>query len=261
MKKIDKVSLIMPYYDNAGMLAEHYAHWVKFPDEIKRRMEVIIVDDGTPTTAAGEVPRPEKGLPPLKIFRVAVDLPWHQHACRNIGAHEARKSWLFLTDMDHLIPEETWRNIFKLDAEPPHTVYTHLRVDAPDMQPKIKNGQEHPHPNTFLMSKEFYWMIGGYDEDFCGVYGTDGMFRKRLWAVARHKPLRDPIIRYDREVLADASTRTLQRKEGRDPEAKPRIEKMKREKGTLGKPSVLTLPYQCVFKRDPYRIPRPQDKG
>lgn len=249
---IERVSLVMPYYDNPGMLEIHYETLAHFPDEIKDRIELIIVDDGSPVTPAATVKRPD-GLPRTKIFRVAVDMPWHQHAARNIGAHEARHDWLMLTDIDHLLPLQSWKDIFAI--EPPiavQDVFTFTRYEADTGKRKIKNGNEHPHPNTFLMRKDFFWSVGGYDEDYCGVYGTDGMWRKRLWGVAKQKHLKTKIIRYMREVQPDASTTTLPRKEGRDPMAKPRIEQMKREKGTVGVPTVLSMPYTRAY---PHKLP------
>ena len=250
---IPRISLVMPYYDNPGMLAKHYATWAAFPDHLKRRIEIVIVDDGSPGVAAAEVPRP-KGLPSLKIFRVTVDLPWHQHAARNIGAHEARGPFLLLTDMDLLVPENTFVELLNLTPDRESVVYTFLRIDADTMQPKLHptTGEEHPHPNTFAMSKEFYWRVGGYDEDYCGIYGTDGLFRKKLWKIAKHEPLRLPIIRYSREVLPDASTTSLPRKEGREEGAKQRIDDLKRKDGTFGKPKVLSMPYLTAYKFDPY---------
>lgn len=251
---ISRISLVMPYYDNPVMLAKHYETWAAFPDELKRRLEVVIVDDGSPGIAAAQVERPN-GLPSLKIFRVTVDLAWHQHAARNIGAREAKGPFLLLTDMDLLVPEETFIELLKFDPKSESEVYTFLRIDADTMKPKLHplTGKEHPHPNTFAMSKKFYWMVGGYDEDYCGIYGTDGLFRKKLWAVADHVPLRLPIMRYAREVVADASTTSLPRKEGREEGAKQRIDDRKRADGTFGKPKVLSMPYLCAYKHDPYR--------
>lgn len=241
-----KLALVMPYYDNPGMLAFHYKTWCSYPQEMRDRLEVVIVDDGSPGIAAGEVERPE-GLPNLKIYRVTVDLPWHQHAARNIGAFRAKSPWLLLTDMDHLVPEATLQTLLDLEADP-DVVYTFPRVD-PKLQPKIHpvSGCPHPHPNTFLMTKELFWKIGGYDEDFCGIYGTDAYFRKRMEAACRKIHLQVPLILYSRDDMPDASTRSLPRKEGRPPGVKKMVMARKRREGTLGKPKVLSMPYVRVF--------------
>jgi hypothetical protein len=36
------------------------------------------------------------------------------------------------------------------------------------------------HVNSYFLSKDLYWSIGGYDEDFWGMYGTDKLFRNRV---------------------------------------------------------------------------------
>jgi hypothetical protein len=45
---------------------------------------------------------------PLQIYRIMVDVRWNQDAARNIGAAHAENNWLVLTDIDHMVPEETW---------------------------------------------------------------------------------------------------------------------------------------------------------
>jgi len=242
-----KVSLVMPYYDNPQMLAVHYETWRAYDPVLKDKLEIVIVDDGSPNTAAAEVARPEE-LPRLKIYRVTVDLPWHQHAARNIGAFRAHSPWLLLTDIDHLLPETSFANLLKYNDA--GCVYTFARLDAPDLRPKLHpvTGEPHPHPNSFAMTKELYWQVGGYDEDYCGVYGTDGLFRSRLYAAGHRVHLNDvPLVRYSREVLADASTVSLPRKDGREPGAKKAVAERKKRDGTIGKTKTLSMPYIKAF--------------
>jgi hypothetical protein len=70
-----------------------------------------------------------------------------------------------------------------------------------------------PHPNSWLLTRAMYDRVGGYDERYRGVYGTDGIFAKQLRQNARKiAPLKEVLIRYPREVVPDASTTTLARK-------------------------------------------------
>jgi hypothetical protein len=101
-----RLSIVMPYYMNPGMLAHQYETWAAYPADLKERVDIVIVDDGSPVSPAADVPRPE-GLPPLGIFRVLEDRPWHQHGARNLGAFVAKGPWLLLTDMDHVLPAES----------------------------------------------------------------------------------------------------------------------------------------------------------
>lgn len=195
------------------MLAEQFRVWAGYPEDLKSQIEVLVVDDGSPEPA-GDVPRPD-GLPALRIGRLTdtadpMTPPWRQDACRNRAAHHAVGEWLFLTDMDHVLPADSLRALLGYISSGSDVVYMFDRLDAPHLKPKKDNrGERHPHPNSFAMRRDRYWMLGGYDEDLCGVYGTDGPFRRRVDALSRVEQLWDvPIIRYPREVIPDASTRT-----------------------------------------------------
>ncbi len=201
-----QLSLCLPYYKNPGMLAEQYRVWSGYPPELKDQMEVVLVDDGSPAKQAPAIVLRPEGLPALRIYRVLVDLPWHQHGARNLAAREAIGEWLFLTDMDHVLPAESLRRLLALLPAQEHVFYTFARLDAPDLRPtRNERGELKPHVNTFAITKARFWQIGGYDED-CVGYGTDSYFRQRLKAACPARHLENiPIIRYPREVIADAS--------------------------------------------------------
>ena len=110
------------------------------------------------------------------MFRVAFDKPWNQDAARNIGAFEARGEYLLLTDIDHVIPEETLKDLMTLEDE--RTVYT-LARKAHFSETVIAS-----HVNSYVMARTLYWSIGGYDEEFWGTYGSDRLFRNRVRRVA-----------------------------------------------------------------------------
>lgn len=206
------LSIALAFYRNHGMLLEQMRVWAGYPADLKSRIEVIVIDDGSPE-AAIDVPRPE-GLPALTIGRLAdvadpFTPPWRQDAARNRAAYEARGEWLFLSDMDHVLPADSARALLQRCDFGTDVVYSFHRLDAPRLTPKRdKQGNLHPHPNTYAMRKSRYWAIGGYDEDCCGIYGTDGPFRRRLLNMSTLVHLHDvPIVRYPREVIPDASTR------------------------------------------------------
>lgn len=201
-----RLSLVMPYYRNPGMLAHQYAVWADYPAPVKTQIEIVLVDDGSPDPAM-DVPRPA-GLPSLRIFRVLEDRLWHQHGARNLGAHQAAGPWLLMTDMDHVVPAESLAQLLSIVTAARDSFFTFHRLDAPDLTPKLLHGQPHPHQNTFAVRKTRYWAAGGYDEDLCGFYGTDGYFLQRLVRGAEITHLTDvPVVRYSRDVIPDASTR------------------------------------------------------
>ena len=243
------LSFCLAFYRNQGMLAEQYRIWAALPDDLKAQIEIIIGDDASPEPAAA-VPRPS-GLPPLRIFRLQ-DVtrperpPWRQDAIRNRAVDLARGSWLFLTDMDHVLPENSLRQFLKR-TDGVDVVYSFQRLDAPDLTPKRDSkGNLHPHPNTYAMTKARYWKLGGYDEEFCGIYGTDGWYRRMLLNSAPFVHLENiPIVRYSRDVIPDASTKS---REDRDNARAPGVVNRRlAEKAEQNlKPVVLSIPWELV---------------
>jgi len=202
------LTLVLPYYENPGMLVEHQRVWAAYPDDLKARLHVIVVDDGSPTRHAREVVT-ETGVASFRLFRCLVDVRWNWIFCRNLAMAHAATEWALLTDIDHVMPGETLRSLTeqRLSSD---RVYRLSRVDVPALTPYK------PHPNTWLLTRVLFDRIGGYDERFSGFYGSDFDFRDRAAAVATLVMLPDRLIRYPREVIADASTTTYGRKEPQD---------------------------------------------
>lgn len=209
-------TLVMAYYENAGMLAEHSRAWAKLPDDIAENLNVIVVDDGSPTAPAEAAAKSSHssgwaGVASFQIWRMGVDVRWNQDACRNVGVREAPTPWVLLTDMDHLVPEATWRRLM-LGKLKKRRVYRFGRVTAPEMTPYKY------HPNSWALTRDLYWQAGGYDETLAGNYGTDGDFLNRIRRTADIEDLSEVLIRYPRELIPDASTTTLERKRPADKE-------------------------------------------
>lgn len=244
------LTIVMPFYRNATMLGIQYAGWAAWPDRVKQHVSIVLIDDGSPEPAV-DVERPE-GLPSLRIYRVLEDRPWHQHAARNLGAHVAETKWLLLTDMDHVLPVNGVISLLKrigmerLDEE---TAYMLDRVEADTGLPTIgADGKPKPHPNSFVLTRDHYWRIGGYDEDYCGVYGTDGLFKTRAFRLGAKGHLKHIALqRYWRDLVPDASTTTLQRKDGRDPQAKKAVALAKAARGEADVVKVLQFPWERVL--------------
>lgn len=203
------ITLVMPYYDNAGMLRKHLQTWDDYPGASRKHFAVIIVDDGSPTSPAFDV---LKDNPPsfLKLYRCKVDVRWNWIFCRNLAMSELKTDWALMTDIDHLLPKETLKPLL-FEKHEPDNVYRLSRRNAP-------NGESYKaHPNTWFLTRQMFQKIGGYDERFSGYYGSDADFRERAKDTAKQVVmLSDCLIRYPREVIADASTTTYGRKEEQD---------------------------------------------
>jgi hypothetical protein len=208
---VKELTLIMPYYDNPEMLEEQQRQWLKYPEELRRRLHVIVVDDGSPRWPARPHVWPtDLGLASFRLYRTLVDVRWNWLFCRNLGVSEATTDWIFMTDIDHVMPGKTLARLLEAKLEA-GKAYRMSRVDAPHKTPYK------PHPNTWLMTRALFDKIGGYDERFSGFYGTDGEFRRRVQDNSTEIVLLPlTMVRYPREVIADASTTTYGRKEEQD---------------------------------------------
>lgn len=209
MTKKIPFSLVMPYHNNPGMLAKHYDVFRTWPEDIKRAVEVVICDD-----ASDEPTFPytyEYGavvLPRVRRFRIPPPhVAWSHRVATNIAASEARGYWLLITDIDHVVPVETWR--FLTDDGRPKlrtdVAYRFERVNADGSPYK-------PHPDSWLFHVSLWSQIQGYDERYRGHYGQNYPFIERVERVAHIEVLPTPLVRYSRDDIPDASERVLTRK-------------------------------------------------
>lgn len=232
------LTIVMAYYDNPHMLETHYTQWRSLPIHLRDLLHVVIVDDGSPNTPAR--PPVDAFDFALQIYRVDVDVRWNQDAARNIGVHHSETEWVLLTDMDHGVPIKVLDTLMS-KAWDPRKAFKFARVSAPDLTPYKS------HPNSWMMTRKLYDAIGGYDERFAGLYGTDGDFRDRVHKVAGEAvELKEALVRYPRQIIPDASTTTYLRKQ---PEDREGIARVKQERAAEGKwrPKRLTFPYHRVY--------------
>jgi hypothetical protein len=228
------ITLCMAYYLNAGMLRAQYTRLQSLPDSLRRYVSFSLVDDGSPSDPAWLEPVGYRAV----LHRITVDVRWNQDAARNLAVNFAPGPWVLLTDMDHLVPRVTWERLILGDLDA-RTVYRLGRVNYPGGDPYK------PHPNTWLMTRHMFDTIGGYDERFAGYYGTDADFAERVKRYACVEFLPEVVERVPREIIADASTTTYERK---TPQDRENIAAIKRRR-SLEPPPVRPLRHLFPFER------------
>lgn len=189
------LSLIVTYYGQPAMLAEHARIW----DTYDRCPEIIVIDDGSNVPA---VPQPHS-----RGYRVLKDIPWHQDGARNLGADVATTEWLLFLDIDHVIGnEELNRLLALLPSLPADTAFRPARRLVDDAY-ALKRAA-----NIWLIRRRDFWRVGGYDERLCGRYGTDLEFRPRLRSVLAEADLPITLDVYRDSNIEGASTPDLDRR-------------------------------------------------
>lgn len=166
-----KLSIVLAYYDNPKMLEYQFEFIRALPAQLLRQLEVVVIDDASPLYPAVSVAERFSDLP-LLVFRIAENKPWNQDAARNIGAYECSSESMLLTDVDHVASVATLKLLISHGT--PKRIYSLGRTAH------FTGREIHSHVNSYFLSKEDFWAVGGYDEDFWGTYGTDVFFRNRL---------------------------------------------------------------------------------
>lgn len=206
-----ELTIVLPFFQNLGMLAEHQRVWADYPGALRSRVHVVVVDDCSPK---GHRPNRKSvtvdGLASFRILRLVEKKRWNWLACRNLGAKVAMTDWLLLTDIDHVLPASTLRHVLE-GALRHDDAYKFARVTATQRWPYDVSTLPpyKPHNDSWLLTKSmfFHKRVMGYDERLSGCYGTSGEFTDRVRSAARAIVAQPYVlIRYPREVIADAST-------------------------------------------------------
>jgi hypothetical protein len=213
------LTLIVPYYRQPLMLARQLEEWEKYPAGI----EFLVVDDGSPEPAREVLARTSAPMRDrLRLYRIGVDLAWNREGARNLGAAKVTTEWLVQIDIDHILPAAASAHLVEYDPSP-HFWYKFPRwrngkADETRMKDALARdvefGEVKPHIDSYLITREMYWGINGYDEDFVGCLGggTDFLHRlERNYGAALMLPADICLHVYTRDKIADASVSTLSR--------------------------------------------------
>lgn len=164
-----KLSFIIPMYIEEFDIP--YMQVLTFWNEVARKHEVIIVDDGSPNRSAPFLPQ---YFTNINFERIKENIPWNQPAARNLGAAVASGDILVFTDFDHIFETKDFSVIIDNFKDKPNgKTYLFNR---------IKDGKSiHHHPCSFAILRDDF---RGFDESFCGHYGYDD-----TEFINRHKPI------------------------------------------------------------------------
>ena len=161
----------------------------------------MFVDDGSSPPILASAPARS-----MRAFRVLDDIPWNQPGARNLGALNASGEWILFHDIDHFISSQNTSDILsQLDSLNPMRMYrfsrAYLNSDAAIAS----------HMNTFLIQKELFVSLGGYDSDFSGNYAFDDTFFDDVFRLANGKVsmLTSIVVRVDETLITKNLSRDL----------------------------------------------------
>lgn len=191
----------MAVYGQPKMLAKQIEVIQAYPPEILGRLTVIVVDDcGEPPAVTPET---------WKLFRITQDIPWNQGGARNLGMKHAQ-GWCVMLDPDMIVDVGIACRF--MDA-----IKTLERGQVVRFGLKHMNGSrkdiDMSSPNTYLIHRDDFWRVGGYDEDYAGGKGWSDV--QLLQVLADHFKMRGRndlwVEFYDTDAFSDAQVMTLNR--------------------------------------------------
>jgi len=159
-----KLSVVIPVYNSHEIVRRQLIHL----RSLNLPVEIIIVDDGS--------------NPPIEGVSLRMDskLAWTQGLARNAGAKMATGEYLFMTDIDHIISKEALEDALNFTG---NKMIFRRQIAILDENGEIKQDKEtladwgytkdnldaSVHGNTFVMRKDVFEGLGGYDPKTCTI--------------------------------------------------------------------------------------------
>lgn len=170
------LTIFFPYYNNLIELKKNIYHYNDLSPKLKEKIEIFIVDDGSNKIHALDILKTMNYNLNLTLYRINIDIPWNMPETNNLAFKFAKYDILLRTDIDNFIDEKNLLKIFdKNICDKNMYFFDRYLIDLNNKKKKIKY-----HPNTYLISKQLFDKIGGYNESFSGNYGYDDIeFIKR----------------------------------------------------------------------------------
>lgn len=207
------ITLLYAYYENPSMLKEHLNIWAHYSYDAKVQTRFIIVDDGSPRNPAAPIVkafRDKHDDLAIRVARIVPNIPWNQDGARNLGMRLAHTDWVYMTDMDHVVPKAEVEKMLHFARHEAREGEYYMPIS----QIKLDGTVLGEHPNSYLFSVRDFWMVGGYDETFSGWYASDGNFRKNMrgWLKEIKTSAWHTVV-YRKEDIFDACTHDFGRKD------------------------------------------------
>lgn len=169
-----KLSIIIAVLNSHEIVRRQFLFWSKM--QLPDGVEFILVDDGSdPPILYPEIPVKNLTIHQTNDFR-----PWTVSLARNKGAELAKGEYIIMTDIDHILVQETILQAYEFTGDRRYfqRYFGFLTEDGNFSQDgktlleygltkefQRRNFKAPVHGDSFLMRKELFFKAGGYRLD------------------------------------------------------------------------------------------------
>ena len=161
-----ELTVVIACYGQPLMMRHQIERVATYSEAVQARLNYVIVDDcGKPPMSVSDVELLDSIVKSARLFRVTQDIPWNQMGARNLGMHHSSGVCVML-DPDMLFDAATMSRMIEAASKLPrgHVAKFVLRH-------KNTGKVDNTSPNTWMLHRDDFFAVGGYDEDFAGNKG------------------------------------------------------------------------------------------
>jgi predicted glycosyltransferase involved in capsule biosynthesis len=160
----EPITLLYTYYNHPKELIDiHLKEWELINKHFPNKVKYIIIDDCSTIPLLINFEN-------LTIYRILDNIKWNQGGARNLGFLLSTTNWIFCSDIDHVLPFDSFSKLYVL-PKIKNNYYKIARIINTDI---IVDNTEKT-GGGYLLSRDLFFKIGGYDEDFSGNYGFEDL--------------------------------------------------------------------------------------
>jgi len=178
------ITLYFPFYNQHEALKFNLDLYSSFDKDLRDEIDFLIVDDGSQRESAIDIAKDYVDKLNLSLYKIDVDIQWNMPEANNIAFKEAKTEWVIRTDIDHFLIKSEFKKLKHQELKAGNVYF--FRRAISDKNQKMISHAAFAHENTYVLSKEDYWRIGGSNEYLSGNYGDDFEFRPRLFSMIKY---------------------------------------------------------------------------